>query len=107
MEMIKMENYESRLEDFLSVDTTSQAAQDTDQICKAILKAFEGSEYLNIADFRILAKGGDSQTLAAAVKYLTDNEYMVELDADCYDDIDTGNAETIYGPIVPIGSHQE
>jgi hypothetical protein len=59
-------------------------------ICKAILKAFKDSEYLNIADFRLLAKGGDSQTLTAAIDYLIENEYMVALDADCYDDYGNG-----------------
>jgi hypothetical protein len=30
----------------------------------------------------------------------------VDLDADDYD-VETGNAETIFARIVPIGSHQE
>ena len=89
-----------------TVEKTSSVTghQDTDKICKAILNAFEGSEYLNVADFRLLAKGRDSQTLAAAIEYLIENEYMVDLDADEYD-VETGNAETIYARIVPIGSH--
>jgi hypothetical protein len=97
MEITKME----------AVEKTSSVTghQDTDQICKAILRAFEGSEYLNIADFRLLAKGGDSQTLTAAIDYLTDNEYMVALDSMDFDDLDAGNAETVYARIVPIGNH--
>jgi hypothetical protein len=79
--------------------------QETDQICKAILKAFKDSEYLNIADFRLLAKGSDSQTLTAAIEYLIENEYIVELDSIDFDDLDAGNAETIYARIVPIGNH--
>jgi ribosomal silencing factor RsfS len=87
-----------------TVETTSSSV--TEQVAKDILKAFETSEYLNIADFRLLAKGHDSQTLDAAIDYLIENEYMVDLDADDYD-VETGNAETIFARIVPIGSHQE
>jgi hypothetical protein len=86
--------------------TSSVTEQEqTDQICKAILKAFKDSEYLNIADFRLLAKGSDSQTLTAAIDYLIKNEYIVALDSMDFDDLDAGNAETIYARIVPIGNH--
>jgi predicted negative regulator of RcsB-dependent stress response len=86
-----------------AVEKTSSV---TEQVAKAILKAFETSEYLNIADFRLAAKGRDSQTLDAAIEHLIENEYMVDLDADDYD-VETGGAETIYARIVPIGNHQE
>jgi hypothetical protein len=90
-----------------AVEKTSSVTgqESTDQICKAILKAFRDNEYLNIADFRLLAKGSDSQTLAAAIEYLIENEYIVELDSIDFDDLDAGNAETIYARIVPIGNH--
>jgi hypothetical protein len=97
-----MENY--TLEDVLATSPeAAEAAQDTDKICKAILKAFEANEYLNIADFRLLAGDSDSQGLTTAINYLLEQEYMVDMDADCYDDIDTGNAETIYAAVKPIG----
>ena len=86
--------------------TSSVTGQEqTDQICKAILNAFKDSDYLNIADFRLLTKGSDSQTLTAAIDSLIENEYIVELDSMDFDDLDAGNAETIYARIVPIGSH--
>jgi hypothetical protein len=96
LEMIKMETVEQNL--------SSVGQQETDQLCKGILNAFKESEYLNIADFRLL--GADSQTLTTAMDYLLANEYIVALDADEFDDLDAGNAEVVYARVTPIGNHE-
>lgn len=90
-----------------SVAEQEKRADQFAEHCRIILKAFETNEYLNAADFRLVTRGKGKAALMPAVSHLIAAEYIVELNVydDDLDGIQTGNAETIYAAVKPIGKH--